>query len=359
MALSKGFSATPQDATTPDKNLLSPPLLLVVDDEREITASLADQFRRSFRVLTASCAEEALAVLKGQEVSIIISDQRMPGKTGSELLAEACRIDPDTTRILLTGYSDIEAVIQAVNEGKIFFYLTKPWRNDELEAVITRALEHHRLLKEKRQLINELRRMNAELEERVKERTAQLEQRAAELEEANRKISEMAYRDALTGVANRRRLEETLIHEVSRGARMGLPLTVIMVDIDHFKSVNDTFGHAMGDKVLQAIAHTLTAQSRPYDLVARYGGEEFLVMLPGITRENGRDAAERFRAAIEVMSIEGFPRKVTASFGVATLQPGQPAATLFERADIALYRAKQNGRNRVELDGNTSTDPVS
>jgi diguanylate cyclase len=350
MGLSKAFTVAldrgPVSVSLPSDL----PKLLVVDDELQITASLADQFRRSFQVLTASGAEEALILLKNNDVSIIIADQRMPGKTGAELLAEACTIDSDAVRILLTGYADIEAVIQAVNDGKIYFYLTKPWRTDELEAIVSRALEYSRLLKDKRQLLDDLRRMNAELEFRVQERTTQLEQRAVELEDANRKISEMAYLDPLTNVANRRNLDESFLREANRSLRLGTPLTIILLDIDHFKAVNDTFGHPMGDRVLQAIARSLTERSRPYDLVARYGGEEFLGMLPDTPLERGGDAAERYRVAIESMSIEDFPRQVTASFGVATLIPGQPQESLFEGADRALYRAKQNGRNRVELE---------
>jgi diguanylate cyclase (GGDEF)-like protein len=350
MVLSKGFLKTSVSTTKPDHLSSGLPTLLLVDDEPEIIASLADMYRRSYNVLTASSADEALSVLKKQTVSVIVADQRMPGKTGSELLAEALKIDPDAVRILLTGYADIEAVIQAVNQGKVYFYLTKPWRIDEMDTVITRAIEHNRLLKANRHLVEELRLSNAELEQRVTERTAELEQRAKELEEANRKISELAYLDPLTGVANRRSLEKIFAREVERGVRLGLPITAAMFDIDHFKSVNDTFGHAMGDRVLQFIAQTVSAQARPYDLVARYGGEEFLILMPGISLEQGKTAAERFRASIQAIRIADFPKSVTASFGVACLLPGQPPELLFDRADRALYQAKQNGRNRVKLD---------
>jgi diguanylate cyclase (GGDEF)-like protein len=359
MALSKGFT-TPAGLQTQTKaRAAGLPTLLVVDDEKQITASLADQFRRNYHVVTTASADEALVVLKQQDVSVIVADQRMPGKTGSELLAEAFRIDPDVVRILLTGYADIEAVIQAVNEGRIYLYLTKPWRNSEMESIVAKAMEHNFLLRDNRRLMQELLRTNAELEERVQERTIQLEQRALELEEANRKISELVYLDPLTGVANRRSLDETLVRETERGARLGLPLTVIMLDVDHFKAVNDSFGHAMGDKVLQSIASTISGRVRPYDLVARYGGEEFLILLPAVTLKDGGGFAERFRVAISEMIIEGFPRKVTASFGVATLLPGHPSQTLFERADSALYRAKQNGRNRIELDNDLEKDAAN
>jgi len=160
MAISKGFS---RKVNATEEQLK--PVLLVVDDEREITASLADLFRRNYRVLTASSATEALTLLRDNQVSVILADQRMPEKSGAELLAEAHQIDPDTVRILMTGYSDIEAVIQAVNEGKIFFYLPKPWSTEELNAVIAKAVSHNRLLREKRTLVEELRRINVELEQ--------------------------------------------------------------------------------------------------------------------------------------------------------------------------------------------------
>lgn len=156
----------------------------------------------------------------------------------------------------------------------------------------------------------------------------------------------------MTNVANRRSLNEILVREVDRGARLDLPITVILADVDHFKQVNDTFGHAMGDKVLHAIAQTLVTQVRQYDLVARYGGEEFLVLLPGVALQDGRTAAERFRVAISKITMAEFPQQVTASFGVASLLPGQAVNTLFDRVDKALYRAKENGRNRVEVDIN-------
>lgn len=184
MALSKGFTTAIK--FQPDVNSHSEqlPTLLLVDDEPDIVASLSDLFRRDYNIICAANADDALVLLRRQEVAVIVADQRMPGKTGSELLAEACRIDPDTVRILLTGYADIEAVIQAVNDGKIYFYLTKPWVSTEIEAVVAKAVEHNVLLRDKRRLVEELRKLNAELEDKVIDRTMQLQQRAAELEAA-------------------------------------------------------------------------------------------------------------------------------------------------------------------------------
>jgi response regulator RpfG family c-di-GMP phosphodiesterase len=184
MALSKGFSISSGDQAQILSRAMHKPVLLVVDDEQDIRSSLADLFRLDYHVVTAASAAEALTVLEQQDVSVIVADQRMPEKTGSELLAEACSIDPDVVRILLTGYADIEAVVQAVNEGKIFFYLTKPWSSKEIQAVVAKAVEHNILLRDNRRLVEELRQINAELEDRVAVRTAQLKERTLELEKA-------------------------------------------------------------------------------------------------------------------------------------------------------------------------------
>lgn len=191
MELSKGFSFPADLPENFNENAVRLPTLLVVDDEVDVTAALADLFRREYHVVTASSADESLDILRKQEVAVIVADQRMPGMSGSELLAEASLIDSDTVRILMTGYADIDAVIQAVNEGKIFFYLTKPWRINEIESVIAKAVEHNLLLRDKRRLVEELRQLNAGLEERVKERTIQLEQRALELEDALNQVKQL------------------------------------------------------------------------------------------------------------------------------------------------------------------------
>ena len=255
------------------------------------------------------------------------------------------------------GYPDSEITQFAFATGQTaadFPQAVRPTQlgnTKEIETIVAKAVEHNLLLRDNRRLVEELRRTNAELEERVKERTRQLEQRALELEEANRKISDLVYLDPLTGVANRRSLDATLAREVERVSRLGLSLTVIMVDVDHFKVVNDTLSHAMGDKVLQALASTMAGLLRPYDLVARYGGEEFLIMMPGTSLKNGVLAAERLRAAVSRIAIEGLTQQITASFGVATLLPKQPSDSLVGRADKAMYLAKQKGRNRVETAG--------
>ena len=161
-----------------------------------------------------------------------------------------------------------------------------------------------------------------------------------------------ALADSLTGAHNRRWLNERLPRFVARHRRDETPLSVMVLDVDHFKRINDVFGHAAGDHVLRLMADTLHAALRPGDFVARFGGEEFVVILPGTPLFGAAAAAERVRARIANASFanEEAPAlpPVQVSIGISDLQAEDTAATLLSRADAALYRAKQNGRNRVE-----------
>ncbi|MBI3285816.1 MAG: GGDEF domain-containing protein [Burkholderiales bacterium] len=166
-------------------------------------------------------------------------------------------------------------------------------------------------------------------------------------------IEALANRDALTGCFNRRYFMEQATRLLKQGQRSGLPTSLLMLDIDHFKSVNDRYGHAAGDLALRAVAQRLGATLRETDLAARIGGEEFVVLLPDTAREPALTAAERLRLAIQDagVSVPGLPEplRVSASLGVAlTLADGDTLDALLERADQALYAAKRGGRNRVE-----------
>ncbi len=155
--------------------------------------------------------------------------------------------------------------------------------------------------------------------------------------------------DPLTGLFNRRHLEEELRKEIDRADRHGRPLALAMLDADHFKRINDGHGHQAGDEVLRAIARRCQNRLRSHDLIGRYGGEEFVIVFPETTLAEAAVVAERLRAAVTEQRIEGGGAKlsVTVSIGLAELVPGQGLESLFRRADSALYRAKQDGRNLV------------
>lgn len=165
--------------------------------------------------------------------------------------------------------------------------------------------------------------------------------------ESEAHIRELMMTDPLTGVANRRHLDDRLAMEIARLARYGQPLAVILTDIDHFKEVNDTHGHAVGDVVLEAFARTLEGNIRSSDFLARYGGEEFVLLLPNTASEEATALAERMREATQRMRFEEADLRLTASFGVTLARPGETMAEVLSRADEAMYLSKSGGRNRV------------
>jgi diguanylate cyclase (GGDEF)-like protein len=169
-------------------------------------------------------------------------------------------------------------------------------------------------------------------------------------------MREMAHRDALTGAANRRRLEDELAYQ-ARVVGAGLEVAVVYLDLDRFKLVNDTLGHAVGDRVLVTVARALEQQVRSGDLVARLGGEEFVVVAPGMSLEDAREMAERLRTALPRAVRRAVDVHVTASLGVTALHAGEEPARAIERVDALMYRAKRGGRDRVVV-GDVPDDPA-
>ncbi len=185
------------------------------------------------------------------------------------------------------------------------------------------------------------------LEQNVAERTL-------ELQAANAALEQLVTTDALTGIGNRRRMSAQIGAELDRARRFGHPLALLMIDIDHFKHINDSAGHDAGDRALVAVARTLTQALRASDAAARFGGEEFVVLMPETGLDVACEAAERLRAAIAALRLSGDrgqPISMTVSIGVAAFNAAHGADTassLLSRADRALYRAKAGGRDMVE-----------
>jgi diguanylate cyclase (GGDEF)-like protein len=167
-------------------------------------------------------------------------------------------------------------------------------------------------------------------------------------------LTDQAERDSLTGLANRRVLDERLEEELDRSRRYGTHLALILVDIDNFKSVNDRYGHQCGDEVLRAVAPVLSGSLRELDLAGRFGGEEFALVLPGTAAVSARRIAEQIRRALAKVTVVGPGGElvcVTASFGAAEFPANASVASLIEAADRALYQAKRDGKDRVVVDG--------
>jgi diguanylate cyclase (GGDEF)-like protein len=253
-------------------------------------------------------------VLEG-DAPLLISDWMMPRLDGPELCR---RIRANTSErytyiILLTSRDRREDKLEGLRAGADDF-LTKPPDADEL------AVRLH-------------------IAERILAVHDQLAQQ-------NARLAELAAIDELTGTKNRRRFREDLELLFAQAGRLHSPLSLIMLDIDHFKMYNDTFGHPAGDEVLSWVGATLKASVRAHDVVARYGGEEFVVLLPATDADQAIDVANRLRLAI-AEGPERYPR-LTASLGIATVSPATlDAGVLVDHADQALYHSKSAGRNRT------------
>ena len=186
-----------------------------------------------------------------------------------------------------------------------------------------------------------------QLNDELAETQRQLLRANRELKRNETVILELMNTDALTGAGNRRRLDEALAAEVERCRRYQQPLCVVMADLDHFKEVNDRYGHAAGDEVLKQFVLLLCGHSRQTDLVARFGGEEFVMVLPATGLQSAVTCAERIRRQLESHPLTEQGGRVTASFGVAMLAGCEESGNLLQRADQALYRSKKEGRNRL------------
>lgn len=212
-------------------------------------------------------------------------------------------------------------------------------RNDEI-GTLSKAfnLMHSTIQRQ----MKELEAHRSMLEQEVRDRTK-------ELEEANKKLDLISRTDELTGLPNRRDMNETIANEIGRCQRTLKPFCFIFIDIDHFKAINDTYGHACGDVVLKSVATTIRGLLRKYDIFARYGGEEFLTLLPETDLEGATIVAERFRRKIESMTVQyaDYSINVTVTLGVARFDHKLGADRSIQLADKALYQGKENGRNQV------------
>jgi diguanylate cyclase (GGDEF)-like protein len=317
--------------------------ILYVDDE---PANLR-AFQRAFAdsglgaIHTAQSPEEGLALLDRHDIAVIVSDQRMPRMSGTDLLARIVETHPDVVRILLTAYTDVATIIEAVNKGHVYHFVAKPWDQEELRLVLRRALEHH------------------ELRAALRDKTRELEKAYLELEAAHReqvRLYEQVITDEKTGLRNYHFFRVRLREELERVRRYGGELALLMMDIDDFKHVNDSHGHVVGDLLLAELARVLGVGLRAVDIVARYGGEEFAYVLPMTNLEGGRVTAERVRSRVEEHAFlvgRGGPIKLTVSVGVAAYPHAAVSSIedLLQRSDSALYRAKARGKNRVAVDG--------
>jgi two-component system cell cycle response regulator len=303
--------------------------ILIADDSIVSRHLLEATLRRwGYEVLVACDGAEALEMLERNDApSLIILDWMMPGMTG----VEVCRrirqrsSEPYTYILLLTSKSQKEDLIEGMEAGADD-YVTKPFDQNELQV---RLRAGTRLVDLQSQLLK-----------------------------AREELREQATRDFLTRLWNRSSILTELSRELARSERDARPMGVVIVDLDHFKNINDTYGHLAGDAVLREAARRMQGSIRQYDSIGRYGGEEFLILFPGCGEDESYAQADRLRKQLAQteMSVNDSKLRVTASFGVTVAQPGEiyTQEVLIRKADEALYLAKKSGRNRVEVSGHRS-----
>jgi diguanylate cyclase (GGDEF)-like protein len=344
--------ASGRDGLTPRGSMSSHPTcsLLVVDDEPYIRKTLLALLADEFEVVTAENAEAAQKIFAQRPIDLILSDQRMSGMKGVELLEWVRQNHPKTVRLLMTGFADLEDAVEAINRGKVFRYLFKPWRSDELLQVLRDASRSFSLERRNEQLMQSLREAGHELEQRVLERTQQLEQANHELQQKNLMLEKLALTDPLTCLPNRRALDQLVESEIRRRTRYPGPLALGIIDADNFKEINCRYLYPGGDQVLMDLAKVLNSSVRTVDTVGRLGGEEFMVVAPQTSLDGAEILGERIRAAVESyrFSYRGQEIRVTVSVGVAAVEDGMPADydILKHVAAAALAEAKATGRNR-------------
>jgi len=299
------------------------PRLLIVDDQPINLQTLYQIFHADHEVFVATSGEQALDFCRDQPPpDLILLDVVMPGMDGLTTCRRLHAVAElaDIPVIFVTANAEPDDETRALEAGGVDF-IAKPVN----PAVVRARVKTHLTLK-----------MQADL------------------------LRSLVFIDGLTGVANRRRFDEALDAEWRRSQRSGAPLTLLMIDIDHFKAYNDRYGHQAGDACLQAVATALkTRLNRAYDLVARYGGEEFACLMPDCDHPAGALKAEELRASVEDLAIahDDSPTadRVTLSIGSAVMCPerSSEAGMLLSAADMALYEAKSRGRNQVFVRGDS------
>ncbi len=324
--LPAGGSATYQvDHMNSEEQKLPGHILVIDDDEQVCTIIKKVVETHGHQVHTVGSGTEALEKIRKNGFDIIITDIRLPDVNGMEILREAKAISADTDVIIITGYSSIESAVECMKAGALD-YIPKPINFDHMTIVIDKAVERKELIKAAR--------------ERDVYRTQSLT-------------------DGLTGLFNFKYFHDTLTRKIAKCLRTGELFSLLMLDIDNFKLVNDVHGHQAGNAVLKGIAGILTANCREYDVIARYGGEEFSIILPSAKIDSASRLAERILRAVSSARFEPVTDPVTISIGVSSFPVhATTAEELIHKADVALYQSKRLGKDRFTVYEASLENPV-
>jgi diguanylate cyclase (GGDEF)-like protein len=303
----------------PEDNANGPCNVLIVDDEDAIRDSMRELVRRAgYGAHSAGSAEEALDLLRTAPMDVVISDIQLPGMDGLALTDEIRR-HHDSEVIVMTGYSGDYSYEDAVHKGASDFVF-KPVRFEELLLRLRRVLRERSLRRERDRMVQ--------------------------------RLQELAITDGLTRLYNSRHFYHLLEVEVGRCQRYHHLLALLLMDIDHFKDYNDSYGHLEGDKVLVCFGQLIKSCLRHMDAAFRYGGEEFTVILPETSGSEAMTVAHRIKDSVQAKRFHPTADQtvqLTISVGVTQYVPGEDRSAFVQRADQAMYVSKQSGRNRVTL----------
>jgi len=334
--------------------------ILVVDDSPSFRALVMDMVGDHHKIRIAGTAAEAMDAAKLSTPELVFLDIVLPDAEGYEICPKLRLINPNRPMqiVLMSASSDSDRLNKILDSGADDF-IRKPFEVLEfqlrLKAAAIRLGAQEGIMEERefyRQAVRQEEALTVKLLDRqmnLRENMVDLEQKKLGLESENKRLEAAARYDLLTGLLNRQSLEARIVLETRKSSESGSSLCGLMLDIDHFKLVNDSYGHVVGDEVLRVVGKELRKCLRREDYAGRYGGEEFFVILPGSLKVTARAVAERIRTSIESTFLEARDARisVTVSIGLAEFQKSEPIINWVERADAAMYRAKQAGRNQV------------
>ena len=293
--------------------------ILIVDDDAAIRDSMLEFITKSgYKAQTVSSAEEAIELLKSTRVDLVITDIILPGQNGLQL-TDLIKQNYDIDIIVMTGYSENYSYEEAVNKGASDLVF-KPFRFEELILRLKRVLKERQLTKDRNRILS--------------------------------KLENLAITDGLTKLYNLRHFYNQLEIEIDRSNRYGHPLALLLLDIDNFKTYNDTHGHLEGDKVLVRLGQIIKSCLRTMDCAYRYGGEEFTIILPETTGEEAKNVAHRIKTSVEIENFfpeGGDVENITISIGVTEYSKKEQLTTFIQRADQAMYNSKEKGRNAISF----------
>ncbi|MEK7241415.1 MAG: diguanylate cyclase, partial [Planctomycetota bacterium] len=309
------------------------PSILIVEDDETIREGVSVILKEAgLDCQAVSSAAEAIQMVQKGTFHMIITDLNLPEMDGTELIEKARELLPDVKAIIMTGSPTVESAVAAVKHS-VFDYIVKPFRVEDVLHRVEDAWQKHRQAALIKELLQDLQVTNAELKK------------------ANNRLSTLSVTDGLTSLYNHRFLMECLKNEHKKVLRYKHPISILFLDIDGFKHINDTYGHSAGDAVLVELAKVVRGQLRDVDVVGRYGGEEFCVIMPHTPFSGAKTAGERL---VEVVARHNFSPSskalnITVSIGIASTSDVSvnSAGVMLEHADKALYVAKRRGKNQV------------